>query len=301
VSGTGKRRTRRAEPVEEHNDERWMASYMDMVTVLMCMFIVLFAMSSVDADKFEKLRLSLSTGFGTTVSESVDTAEGIVVPADMIGEDGSLSSLVDETDPDAADATSESDDAEPAETKPPEVQAREELDHLLAIRDQINANLTVQGLEATTTYEITERGLIVRLVGAETFFEGGSIELGGASTQVLGAIGAVLGTIPEELAIEGHADPRGSSAPYPTDWELSSGRATQVVRFLIEQAGVTPTRAGAIGYGSTRPLTPESTPEAIALNRRVDVVVLSSKADEVRELLPEVLEERTTPASVPSH
>jgi chemotaxis protein MotB len=289
VSGTGKRRTRRAEPVEEHNDERWMASYMDMVTVLMCMFIVLFAMSSVDADKFEKLRLSLSTGFGTTISESVDTAEGIVVPADMIGQDGSLSSLVDETE------------IEPAETEPPELQAEEELDHLLAIRDQINANLTAQGLEATTTYEITERGLIVRLVGAETFFDGGSIELGGASTQVLGAIGSVLTGIPEELAIEGHADPRGSSAPYPTDWELSSGRATQVVRFLIEQAGVAPTRAGAIGYGSTRPLTPESTPEAIALNRRVDVVVLSSKADEVRELLPEVLEERTAPASVPGH
>jgi chemotaxis protein MotB len=299
VSGTGKRRTRRAEPVEEHNDERWMASYMDMVTVLMCMFIVLFAMSSVDADKFEKLRLSLSTGFGTTISESVDTAEGIVVPADLIGEDGSLSSLVDgsKVEPGAA----ESDAAEPDATKPPEVQAEEELDHLLAIRDQINANLTAQGLDATTTYEITERGLIVRLVGAETFFEGGSIELGGASTQVLGAIGAVLGGIPEELAIEGHADPRGSSAPYPTDWELSSGRATQVVRFLIEQAGVTPERAGAIGYGSTRPLSAEATPEAIALNRRVDVVVLSSKADEVRALLPEVLEERTAPASVPGH
>jgi chemotaxis protein MotB len=297
MSGTGKRRTRRAEPVEEHNDERWMASYMDMVTVLMCMFIVLFAMSSVDADKFEKLRLSLSTGFGTTVSESVDTAEGIVVPADMVGQDGSLSSLVDETDPDAADAAT---DSEATATTPPELQAEEELDHLLAIRDQINANLTSQGLEATTTYEITERGLIVRLVGAETFFEGGSIALGGASTQVLGAIGAVLSGIPEELAVEGHADPRGSSAPYPTDWELSSGRATQVVRFLIEQAGVAPTRAGAIGYGSTRPISPDATPEAIALNRRVDVVVLSSKADEVRALLPEALEHRTSTTSLPA-
>mgnify|MGYP001168698653 CR=1 FL=1 len=297
MSGPGKRRTRRAEPVEEHNDERWMASYMDMVTVLMCLFIVLFAMSAVDADKFEKLRLSLATGFGAESSETVDTAEGIVVPADMVGQDGSLSSLVDETDPDAADSSAES---APEEPKSAEVQAEEELTHLLAIRDQIDANLTSVGLEATTTYEITERGLIVRLVGAETFFEGGSIELGGASTQVLGAIGAVLSGIPEELAIEGHADPRGSSAPYPTDWELSSGRATQVVRFLIEQAGVAPTRAGAIGYGSTRPLTTEETAEAIALNRRVDVVVLSSKADEVRALLPEVLEHRTSTTSLPA-
>jgi len=146
MSGPGKRRTRRAEPVEEHNDERWMASYMDMVTVLMCLFIVLFAMSAVDADKFEKLRLSLATGFGAETSQTVDTAEGIVVPADLIGQDGSLSSLVDETDPDAADSSTDSEIDEP---KSPEVQAEEELNHLLAIRDQIDANLTSVGLEAT--------------------------------------------------------------------------------------------------------------------------------------------------------
>ena len=59
------RRRRRHEPHEENGpDERWMASYLDMVTVLMCMFIVLFAMSTVDKDKFEALSNSLATGFG---------------------------------------------------------------------------------------------------------------------------------------------------------------------------------------------------------------------------------------------
>ncbi len=67
-----------------HVDERWMASYMDMVTVLMCLFIVLYAMSTVDANKFEKLRNSLATGFGAVASETVDTASGTVVPPEFV-------------------------------------------------------------------------------------------------------------------------------------------------------------------------------------------------------------------------
>src|SRR3954469_14970615 len=73
---------------EEHVDERWMASYMDMVTVLMCMFIVLFAMSTVDQDKYEQLRNSLATGFGAVEAGKVDTAEGTVVPADHVDDTG---------------------------------------------------------------------------------------------------------------------------------------------------------------------------------------------------------------------
>ena len=65
-----------------------MASYMDMVTVLMCMFIVLYAMSSVDQHKFEQLRASLATGFGTVETATVDTAEGTVVAAENVNAEG---------------------------------------------------------------------------------------------------------------------------------------------------------------------------------------------------------------------
>ena len=86
MSVRGRRRVPAAE--NSHPDERWMASYLDMVTVLMCMFIVLFAMSSVDAEKFEALRNSLATGFGQEISENVDISDGVVVPAQLIKEDG---------------------------------------------------------------------------------------------------------------------------------------------------------------------------------------------------------------------
>src|ERR1700710_479595 len=83
------RRRRRHEPEEEHeNEERWMASYMDMVTVLMCMFIVLFAMSTVDQKKFEQLKDSLATGFGQVKTQKIDTASGVVVPPKQVDETG---------------------------------------------------------------------------------------------------------------------------------------------------------------------------------------------------------------------
>ena len=80
MTGVSRGRKKHTEEHEEHGpDERWMASYMDMVTVLMCMFIVLFAMSTVDAKKFDLLRNSLATGFGQTDIGKLDTAKGTVL------------------------------------------------------------------------------------------------------------------------------------------------------------------------------------------------------------------------------
>ena len=269
-------RPRRAfsEPEEEHADERWMASYMDMVTVLMCLFIVLFAISSVDADKFKELSVSLATGFGATPSETVDTASGLVVPPSLVGEDGEVTALLTE--------------------------ARAEIDRLEIIKERINSGLTDQGLQNAVRYEITERGLIVRLIGAETFFSGNSVDLTPMAVGVLGSTGSVLATIPQEITIEGHADPRGSSLPFATDWELSSGRATQVVRYLVESSGISGGRIGAVGFGSARPLAADSNLASIALNRRVDIVILSDASEDVRALIPDVIERGDQPVAEPT-
>jgi chemotaxis protein MotB len=266
VSGSSRRRGRATEEAEEHNDERWMASYMDMVTVLMCLFVVLFAMSSVDAAKFEKLKWSLSTGFGTTESTSVDTAEGLVVPPENVGDEGDVTSNL--------------------------IMAENELNSLLTVRDQMSAALSERGVAAGVQFEITERGLTVRLMGADAFFDGNSVDLRPQSRVVLDAVGGVLSGIPNQISVEGYADPIGSPGPFATDWELSSGRATQVVRYLVDGAVVAPTRMAAVGYGSARPLSADVSEPARALNRRVDLLVLSAQNESVRELIPELLEER---------
>lgn len=257
------RRRKKAEEPEEHPDERWMASYMDMVTVLMCMFIVLFAMSSVDQDKFEALKSSLATGFGQDPSELIDVSGGVIVPAELVSETGEGFT---------------------------ELQlAQQEVAELTALREQIRTNLETTGLENTVSFTIDERGLTVRLVGSETFFATNRTELSGTAVGVLSAVGPALSTTTYGVSVEGHADTRPSHSPYATNWELSSGRATNVLRYLVESTGVAGNRIGSVGFGSARPLVPEVSPEAQAANRRVDIVVLSDLPEAVRALIPDVV------------
>lgn len=272
---SARRRRKGGDDAEHHVDERWMASYMDMVTVLMCMFIVLYAMSTVDADKFRALSNSLATGFGQEATEMTDDSEGYVVPADLRAD-------------------------EPVDDPTPLALATKELDDLLAIRDRIAQGLAAQGLQEAVSYEIDERGLTIRLVGAETYFEGNRVDLSAKAVSVLGIVGGVLATIQHEIRVEGHADPHGSSGPYPTDWELASGRATQVVRFFVERSGVAATRAGSVGYGSARPVAIGADPASIALNRRVDVVVVSSQPEEIRALVADLSDQLESGAAPPA-
>lgn len=261
MSAARSRRGQRSSHDEtEHVDERWLVSYADMITVLMCLFIVLFAMSSVDREKFEALRSSLATGFGAVESETADTATGVVVPEELIGQEGETKTAVD--------------------------LAQLELDELERLKEQVRAGLAAQGLESAVGFEIDERGLTIRLVGSETFFESNSTTLSEVAGRVLAIIGPILAGTAYQVSVEGHADQRQATFPFPTNWELSTGRATQVLRHLVETDGVGAERVAAVGFGSARPIAPGATPDELALNRRVDIVVLSDEPEVVRGLIP---------------
>lgn len=257
-----RRAARRGHEEDGHDepDERWAVSYADMVTVLMCLFIVLFAVSNVDKGKFEQLANSLASGFGQEATEGgADTTEGLVIPADMLDEDG-----VEELT----------------------ARAEAEYESLAELRERMRQVLASQGLEKTVEFVIDDRGLKVGLVGAETFFADNSTQLSAKADAVLDAIGDVLGGVDNQVSVEGHADHRAPSAPFPTNWELSSGRSTQVARFLVEHERVAGARVRAIGFSDTRPLTQGDTPTALASNRRVDIVVESNEEEQVRALIP---------------
>jgi chemotaxis protein MotB len=237
-------------------EERWMASYMDMVTVLMCLFIVLYAMSTVDAEKWENLKLSLATGFGQVESEGVDTAEGIVVPEELIGEAG------------------------PSEGYAGYVPEPTEFEQMQQFADTISAQLGDSGLAAAVEFEIEDRGLVVKLTGVDTFFDGNSARLRPAALTLLSTIGPTLATSGRSLSIEGHADPRFNPAPFPTTWELAAARATSVLRYLVEATGMPADQISGTTYGSARPDS-----EDPALNRRVDIVVLTTDQAELSQQL----------------
>lgn len=266
-------RRRRIQTPSGHDgpDERWMASYLDMVTVLMCMFIVLFAMSTVDQAKFEALRASLATGFGTEASAGTDATEGVVVPPDMLDDEGE-GFFEPPTGPD------------PAATEPalPDDPAQAEYDDLDQLRERLRGALDAQGLGDAVTFTIDERGLTVGLISAETFFATNSADLSDRARAVLDATGAVLATDSRQISVEGHADHRQPSGAYADNWALSTARAEGVQRYLIDVRALGADRTAAVGYGASRPLAEGESSEALAQNRRVDIVVLSSAADEVR-------------------
>ncbi|WP_402372837.1 OmpA/MotB family protein [Isoptericola rhizosphaerae] len=243
---------------------RWMVSYMDMVTVLMCLFIVLFAMSSVDQSKYQELKSSLAAGFGTVADADVVEAR-VGSPAKTPEEAMSQ-----------ADADLE--------------RAKAEVANLTALRDAMSDDLADRGMSDDVRFDIDERGLTVRLVSADTFFSSSSAELTADARRVLKVVGPVLEPTSYQVRIEGHADEVAlRRSVYPTNWELSAARATAVLRHLVAMNSVENEQVAAVGYGSARPLVPGKDAKSLAANRRVDVVVLSAEPEAVRALIPGIL------------
>lgn len=257
-------------PHEEHPDERWLVSYSDMITVLMCMFLVLFAMSDVNAQKFEKLKASLATGFGVESSETVDTAEGVIVPPEQVGQEGALS------------------DMELAE---------KEVDKLHALEDSVAKELAAKGLSDTVRFVTDERGLTVRMMSSETFFNPNVATLTDEAAKVLSSVAPVLSGSGRDIGVEGHTQAIPYTYPYLTGWELSSARSVNVVRYLVENGAVKPEKITPMGFGESRPLTPGNTEEEKKLNRRTDIVIASDQPDKVKALIPEAVKERAEQAA----
>ncbi len=286
--GRGGRRRRKHPEHEEHeNHERWLVSYADMMTLLLVLFVVLFAMSQVDKDKFAALASGLSEAFGAPVQAITGpgtSSDSSVLPA--------LDAAVDVQIP-AAPAAQESVDSAAQQAA---AEAQAQYSSLEGVRDQIDASLAAAGYAGAARYEIDERGLVVHIVSDPVLFDAESATLLSQGRAILDAIAPALAPLPNQLDVEGHANHLAVTpgGPWPSNWELSGARASTVVRYLAG-AGVPETHLAATGYSSTRPMVPESDPGAITLNRRVDIVVLSTASAEANELLPGLQAAATAP------
>ena len=252
---------------EGHADERWMVSYADMITVLMCLFLVLFAMSSIDADKYAQLRDSLATGFGTTPSTTVDSSVGVIVKPEYVDKQG-------------VGFTSED---TPEDTKKDE--AKKEVAKFDALISQITANLTSKGLQDQVSFSIDERGLTIKLIGGQAYFAGDSSYLQPTAITAIDAVGSALAGIPNHVSVEGHTDPYGQGSPALNDWELAGARSTAVLRRLVENDIIAPERISSTSFGGVHPVVNAES----ALNRRVDIVVLTDLSGDAAALIPAVV------------
>lgn len=286
------RRTKRQLEEEHENHERWMVTYADMVTLLMVLFIVMFAMGQVDEDRFEQLKSGLSAGFG---NESVVVGGSSTLQASGV-------TAVDSVVPDAGD------DMGPAQleavndeirrqgllrTQRIRAEAEAEVTRLIAIRDRIQARLDAEGLGDDVVATIDRRGLSVSLVSRHVVFRGHSAELSERGARVVRTLAPVLRRIPDELQIDGHTN-QVDVEPlyYDTDWDLSSARAVTVLRYLQEDLGIDAERLSAAAFGHEKPLRDPAEPGSQRINKRVDIVVLSDVTAQARDQLEQVANER---------
>ena len=289
-------RRRHVEHEEEHeNHERWLVTYADMITLLMVLFIVLFAMSTVEEKKFNQLKEGLAAGFGQSESildgstavleESGVSAAKPLTPNEYLAEPGVDAETV-------AKVLQEQNQKRYAE-------AETEADRLEEIERRILAALRAENLEDDVRTVIDGRGLTVSLVSKHVVFEADLANLTRRGRLIVDTMAPVLLELDDDLAIEGHTNQApGAPKYYASDWDLSAARAVTVLRHLNERRGIPAERLSAVGFGKIRPLVDPDEPESQQLNKRVDIVVLSSLAEENHELLDQVVRDRTKPVAL---
>jgi chemotaxis protein MotB len=272
------RRSKLHEEHEEHvNHERWLITYADMITLLMVLFIVLYSISQVDLAKFRKLKEGVAGGYGgPTELAAVDGGAG---PLQGGGAVFNAQVTGSGTEPSAAALNGIISDIR-ARTE----NARRERSVLQGAQQEIQRSLDKEGLGDTVKFRLESRGLVVTIVSDKVLFEPGQAELRAEGREVVDKLAAAIGRLPNKLAVEGHTDNVPISGRYASNWELSTARATSVLRELIERHGITPARLSAAGYADERPVADNDTPEGRGANRRVELVVLADVAAALAEI-----------------
>jgi chemotaxis protein MotB len=246
---------RRGKHEEEHvNHERWLVSYADFITLLFVLFVVMYSLGKADVAKFAKLQASLQRAFRVEVLQGND-------PSSVRGNDGTLM---------------------------PTAMIREGVAQLAAYPDSRLVTTIDELREAMAevpapgpgrgSVEIgaARDGAVISLSG-NVLFDSGRADLKPEGLVLLDVLAGRLAELSNELRVEGHTDDTPIATPlYPSNWELSSARATTVARYLAER-GIAPIRLIAAGYGEFRPAAPNDTREGRARNRRVDIVIISPR------------------------
>lgn len=230
---------------KRENSERWLLTYADLITLLLAFFVLMYAMSSADAQKFSKLAGSMRKAFNTGVLEGGDD----------------ISILEQSMDPSAVTGGLEDDAASG--------QARD-LELIIGEMGWISQQ---EGLVDKVTFSVRPEGIAISISG-NLLFSSGRAELRPDSVQLLQSLSRVLAQLPNQVKVEGHTDdvPPGGTE-FPSNWELSGARAVTVARYLAEAGGIDPTRLSAVAYSEFRPVAPNDSPRMRARNRRSEILI----------------------------
>jgi chemotaxis protein MotB len=262
-------RRRESASEDEGGGANWMDTYGDLVTLLLCFFVLLFSFSSVDAKKWEALVGAFS---GTTaISIPALTPDMIIEkPITLLARtsgDLIMKDLVGQEDP------SDDDDGNDGEG---EYANEEAYQNWITLMDNIEGFLLANQLDIQLVGD-RDRYIAIMRVGSNIFFNSGEADLLPESLPVLDKLVELLDDNKQlyvMVTIEGHTDSVPiNTARYPSNWELSTSRAVNTLHYIADKDLLDPDKMSTTGYSEYHPVETNETAEGRAANRRVDFVI----------------------------
>lgn len=238
----------RKKPEKKEISQEWLTTYSDMMTLILTFFVLLYSFSLVDQKKFEQLSQSLSSAFngGSDV---------------VISSSGSLGPIPSEGTP-GKDSTSDLS------------LAQGELEKMYK---DVMGFVKSKDLEAKVSIKKDTRGILIEIQD-KILFDSGKADIKKESFSLLNDISDLLNKFPNEVIIEGHTDNLPiNRGYYKSNWELSTDRAVKVVKYFVDNKNMTGKRFQAVGCGEYRPIATNSTPQGRQINRRVNILIVSTK------------------------
>ncbi|NLZ38498.1 MAG: OmpA family protein [Firmicutes bacterium] len=230
-----KRRFRQAQN-DSNSAPEWMVTYSDMVTLLLAFFILLYAYSVVDMQRFQEVLSAIQISLGA--------GEGVLDRSPSI------------SDPDGVNPSAPS-----------------QLEQILLTYEAVQRYIEQEGLTDYIHPRLEERGVVLEIEDS-ILFDPGRAEIKAEAKKILQKVTGIIKSVPNQIIVEGHTDNVPMNTPrYPSNWELSVDRAVRVVRYFIEEQHIRPERFIATGYSEYHPVSSNETAAGRAKNRRVNIVI----------------------------
>ncbi len=243
---------------EDHIDETWLIPYADLLTLLLALFIVLFAASNVDAQKFQQIAKSMSSAMsgGTGIME--------------------FPSPLPEQQPQSANV----EDAKNEDNEDPEFEQREKVE-LEALQKKINASIEAKNLNNKLKTVLTDEGLLITVLD-DVLFNPGKADIRLKDQTIAREISELLvSDPPRNIIISGHTDNVPINNPvFDSNWHLSVMRAVNFMKIILENEKLDVRKLSAKGFGEYQPVDTNETPEGRGKNRRVEVLILPNEFQE---------------------
>ncbi len=232
----------------------WLATMGDLMSNLLVFFVLMLSFANTDKRIFLETMESIQTAFGVVDTNSAQSASDTIIDWEAKSSTPCEVARADQ------------------ESQSPSMDQK--------IMQQVQQAIAKNGLSRVVEADASERGVIVRVKG-NALFKPGSDQLLPISFVFLDEIVRITEEFPYELSIEGHTDDSAiESSRFPTNWHLSTARSISVLRYMIDSGKIDPSRVAVSGFGATRPLVPNDTPENRAANRRVEFVYKRDPVDD---------------------